>query len=287
MTASLVIPHFPQIETDVIFEDDLKYPSITTIIGNIGSPDGLIWWACDKTANWAIDNLDEWINEDRDAQFGMLRKARFKKGPERTDAELGSAAHACFETYLITGRKPVVDAELQPYVDQFVEWCQAAQPEPLAIEVTCYHKEIGYAGTIDLVVRLDGVVVILDWKTTRKSKTSQGKKSGPRPEAVALQLAAGRHSQFLASHNARRATASGGARYYLLSPEEQATAIPTSSLGIEAGMVVHVAADHFDPYPIKTDLSVFEHFVEACNITRWLDVESKNVLGPCIDWKAS
>lgn len=283
--AGLLIPHYPQIETDIKYDDDWRAPSITTIIGKTGSPDGLIWWACDKTARFAIDNLDEWIHEEPDDQFSILRKSRFRKVEgERSESELGSAIHAAFEYYLINQKRPKVDAEVLPYVDQFIAWCDTVQPESIAIEATCYNKTIGYAGTIDYIAKIDGVTCIIDWKTTRKSKDSRGKKSMPRAEAVALQLAAGRFSEFIAAHHARRYSGGGG-RYYLLSEDEQASSIPTASLNIEAGVVVHVAADHFDPYPIRTDERVFDFFVNACEITRWLDVECKNVLGDRMNWE--
>jgi len=52
-------------------------------------------------------------------------------------------------------------------VKSFVDWRDEAKPEVIATETTIFSDINGYAGTVDLVCRIDGVPYVIDFKTSK------------------------------------------------------------------------------------------------------------------------
>ena len=259
--------------------DDLRLWSVTTVIGALDKP-ALVYWAADMTAQAAINDLDVWgplAKKDPAEAQRWLTAARFRKpaGQTRTAAELGTAVHEAIETYTLTGKRPEVDLEVLPYLDQFDAWADRFQPEYQAAEITVFSPSYGVAGTCDAFLTVDGVRFIADYKTTRKSFDTKGKPTGPYPE-VALQLAAYRHAEMAAVWRPRRIE-QFRRRYYLLSAEEQAAAVPVPE--VDAGLVIHITPDHCDAYPVECGENVYDSFLYCLEAARWAFDVSKNVLG--------
>jgi hypothetical protein len=53
-------------------------------------------------------------------------------------------------------------------VKSFIDWRDATKPEVIATETTVFSEQGGYAGTVDLVCRIDGVVYVIDFKTSKQ-----------------------------------------------------------------------------------------------------------------------
>ena len=136
--------------------------SVTTIIDQSSNNRGLIEWAAGETARAAVASLKtvQAIIDDSGPEEAVKwligARDRAPKG-ERSAKELGTAVHHACETYALTGEKPAVDAEVAPFVEQFDRWCQAHQPEYEAAEMTVYSPTYGYAGTLDAILKVDGV----------------------------------------------------------------------------------------------------------------------------------
>ena len=258
---------------------DDRFFSVTTLIGALDKP-ALLYWAAEQTAIAACqvarslpDRIDE---EGEDAVIKWLRDARFRRPKgERSAAELGSAVHDAIETYALTGTRPVVDDEVLPFLDQFDEWAQVWQPKYLAAEAAIYNRTYGYAGTLDAIVEIDGQTVIVDYKSTRKSVDSRGKVSTPYPE-VALQLAAYRNAELLATFRARRFE-QFRRRYYLLSDVEADDCEPMPA--VDGAVVIHITPDHCHAFPVMTNEPVFDSFLYAVECCRWQQDLSKRVIG--------
>lgn len=54
--------------------------------------------------------------------------------------------------------------------DQFQSWWRAQAPELLGAEDLIYSEEMDYCGTFDGLLKINGKVVLADWKTTNASK---------------------------------------------------------------------------------------------------------------------
>jgi hypothetical protein len=258
---------------------DDRFWSVTTIIGALDKP-ALVHWSAIETAKAAVDGIDivqsRLRNEGRDSAIDYLKGARFRRPPgQRGAAELGTAVHAACEQYALTGTRPDVDGEVAPFVVQFDRFLQEFQPRYVATEVTVYEPEYSYAGTSDAFLNIDGMRLIVDYKTSRESFDAKGNPKGPYPE-VALQLAAYRHASLAAVWRARRFE-SFRRRYYLLSAMEKAQAAPVPE--VDGGVVIYLTPDRYGVYPVRCDESVFEQFLYVIEAARWSFETSKAVIG--------
>jgi ATP-dependent exoDNAse (exonuclease V) beta subunit len=260
-------------------QNDERFWSVTTIIGQLDKP-ALLYWAAEQAAEAACDQAgylaDRIQAEGREAVVKDLRDARFRKPKgQRSASELGTAVHDACEDYALTGIRPEVDDEVRPFLEQFDKWAQLWQPHYTAAEAAVYSPTYGYAGTLDAIVEIDGMKLLLDYKSTRKSIDSQGKQSGPYPE-VALQLSAYRYADLIATWRARRYE-QFRRRYYLLNDAERGVAEPMPAL--DGGVVLHLTPEHATLHPVVCDEAVFEYFQFTIEIARWMTDASKHVVG--------
>ena len=260
-------------------DDDERHWSVTTILGCLKA-EGLLYWTAEEAAKAAVNSaasLQARIEEEgRQAVIKWLRDARFRRAKgERTAAELGTEVHAACESYALTGQRPDVDAEVQPFLDQFDRWAQEFQPVYQAAEVTVYSPSYGYAGTCDAFLTVGGVRCIVDYKSSRKSFDNRGNPTTPYPE-VALQLAAYRHAELAAVWRPRRME-QYRRRYYLLGAAEREMAVPVPE--VDTGLVIHITPDHCDAYPVECGPDIFESFLFIQEAARWQFQTSKTVIG--------
>lgn len=260
-------------------DDDERHWSVTTIIGCLDKP-ALLYWAAEQTAVAAVNSartLEARVEEEGvDTVVKWLRDARFRRDrTQRTAAELGTEVHAACEAYALTGQRPDVDAEVQPFLDQFDRWAQEFQPVYQAAEVTVYSPSYGYAGTCDAFLTVGGVRCIVDYKSSRKSFDNRGNPTTPYPE-VALQLAAYRHAELAAVWRPRRME-QYRRRYYLLGAAEREMAVPVPE--VDTGLVIHITPDHCDAYPVECGPDIFESFLFVQEAARWQFQTSKTVIG--------
>ncbi len=260
-------------------DDDERHWSVTTILGCLKA-EGLLYWTAEEAAKAAVNSaasLQARIEEEgREAVIKWLRDARFRRAKgERTAAELGTEVHAACEAYALTGQRPDVDAEVQPFLDQFDRWAQEFQPVYQAAEVTVYSPSYGYAGTCDAFLTVGGVRCIVDYKSSRKSFDNRGNPTTPYPE-VALQLAAYRHAELAAVWRPRRME-QYRRRYYLLGQAEREMAVPVPE--VDTGLVIHITPDHCDAYPVECGPDIFESFLFVQEAARWQFQTSKTVIG--------
>lgn len=270
--------------------EDEAYWSVTTILNALDKP-ALLYWAAEQSALAAVHNEATWrgmIADDDPAcrhadaatcpALKWLRDARFRKPKGmRSATELGTLVHEACERYALTGTRPTdVEAEVIPFLDRFDEWLGKFGPAYQATEVAVFHPELGYAGTTDAFLTIDGVRYIADYKTSRKALDSQGKPSQPYPEQVALQLAAYRWAKYAAVWRPRRAE-KFRRRFYLLGPDERAMAVPVPQ--VDTGLVIHITPEACEAFPIVCDEAVFESYLAVQDAARWVNQGSKRVMG--------
>jgi hypothetical protein len=281
-------------------ETDAVMWSVTTIIDVIDKP-AIVYWACEQTANAAIDSVDTWqammADQGRDETVSWLRDARNRR-PKTTlsDKDLGTIVHDLIEYYGLSGKRPDRDyceekvvAMGGPRLDvagevetagrmfnQFDSWAQQAQPVYQATEVTVYSPTYGYAGTADAFLTIDGVRFIADYKTSRKSRTAGGKPKTPYPEQVGLQLGAYRFADHAAIWRPRR-TEKFSRRYYLLGATERELAVPVPE--VDAGLVIQITPESCESFPINVDREAHTAFLYALEVFRWVEQTSKSIMG--------
>ena len=97
-----------------------------------------------------------------------LSKANYKGIDEEIlikAAYRGSCVHGAIELFCEYGVEDIV-AEYRGYFEAFERFASEQVFEPIDIEKRVYHKKLMYAGTADSIAKLDGKMVLIDWKTS-------------------------------------------------------------------------------------------------------------------------
>ena len=249
--------------------------SVTTLI-SAGTPkEALIGWAARVTAERAYDKapiLDGYRQEkDRDGAVKWLTDARWEKSGSA--ALRGTNVHSIVEAYAL-GQTPDVPAELEPWHDQIKRFLDDQQPEFEASEAPVYHLGLGFAGTLDMILKVDGVRCVVDAKTTDKLPDAR---SRPPYGEAALQLCAYSRCELLGlspatmrTHNSRR--------YYVYDDALEYAPVPD----IQGAFSLVISPVDYLFIPTRIDDEVWRSFLAVREVARWnLDV-SKRVFGPAV-----
>lgn len=80
-------------------------------------------------------------------------------------ARRGTAVHSAIETYSNFGIIDI-DAENKPYFDGYMKFVKEHSVKAHGSEIRLYHKELLYAGTADMIADVDGLITLIDFKTS-------------------------------------------------------------------------------------------------------------------------
>lgn len=156
-------------------------PSVTTIIGCIGKPALINWAANQERALVSEAAADLYIDlckakpMSRSAYVTTLQsrvgqQKAHKKEMEKA-GEIGTQAHALIEWNLRrslgqkVGPEPRVVDDAQWAFMAFQDWAASVQLKPRYIEQTVFSLTHQYAGTMDLLAEVSGVLTLVDFKT--------------------------------------------------------------------------------------------------------------------------
>lgn len=159
-------------------EKPIIVPGVTTVVKSMGIPPGLVQWQIDQVAAYAVAHLDSLYNRTMEQGFGMLRYYP-KRTPDITDplrtahdgvlndlAELGTQMHEWSQAQVHGGMLPPSDSvQMDQMIAAWKSWRFTNKIDPLMTEVTVYGD--GYAGTFDGLWYVNGVLTLLDEKTSR------------------------------------------------------------------------------------------------------------------------
>jgi ATP-dependent exoDNAse (exonuclease V) beta subunit len=142
-------------------------PSVTSILKVIDKP-ALPRWAAKETAEYVGRTLKPGVMLDEIAIKNLVRDAKrapWDKAEEAAD--IGSLVHRFAEDFAL-GKDPAlpVEARARRAVDQFLGWWNANHVEVIAAERKVYSEEFRFAGTVDLVARVNGRLAVVDYKTS-------------------------------------------------------------------------------------------------------------------------
>lgn len=162
-----------------------RVPSVTTVLRAAASP-GITQWAVDQTAAYAAANVEGLLSRSETQGWNMLRWyygrnpvpleqgtdiRNYHLGVLNDAAELGTAMHEWMEADLNPGSAyPDVSLQPQMFWDMIPVWNEfQASHEMVTMytEVTVWNAEEGYAGTFDWLGTIDGVMTLVDFKTSR------------------------------------------------------------------------------------------------------------------------
>ncbi len=139
--------------------DGQDYPSVTTILKVVNKP-GLNYWITSNAVKAALKLRD---SPQADKHVGK----NAKDAPKRVLSEAiqrGIRVHKFAEAY-------VTEEPLEPtdgYEEAVEKFFMDYMPHPMLTEVTVYNPLYVYAGTADLVARINGDTWLIDYKTSKK-----------------------------------------------------------------------------------------------------------------------
>lgn len=166
----------------VVVGDDGKpivVPGVTTVLKAFGDAPALVQWKIDQTAAYAAWNAESLLNRTTDQAFKSLRFWH-KRVPDLDDpvrnaangvlddlAELGTNIHEWVQETEIGQAfpPPITSVEMQQMAEAWKRWRFINEVEPYLTEVTVYGD--GYAGTFDCLWRINGVMSLIDIKSSR------------------------------------------------------------------------------------------------------------------------
>lgn len=209
-----------------------RIPGVTSIIGDGLPKPALVNWAANATAEAAVNRWDELTDLGPADRLKVLKGARYED--RDAAARRGTEVHALAER-LMRGEEVTVPDELRGHVESYLRFLDDWQPEPLHLEATVVNYTHGYAGSLDMIARVPGVVFLGDLKTNRSGIYGE----------VALQLAAYRYAEFIVT---------------------PAGEIPMPQ--VDATYAIHVRADGYDVIPVNTDHAVFDDFRRVAAVAR-------------------
>lgn len=173
-------------------------PSITTVIGQQAHTlDG--WFSYMGASSLAKDpELPQLLGSPARIRQAINKAARAAEDYRDDAARRGDRVHTYCEQVALRAlgrphRMKETREELsangeESFAARFDEWWELFRVEPLAPEITVWNKSVGYAGTLDLVARINGRICLIDYKT--KGTTRDGTVK-PLDDKVVMQLVAG------------------------------------------------------------------------------------------------
>jgi hypothetical protein len=213
-----------------------RISGVTGILGDGVPKPGLINWAADTTAQYAIDNLEMLTQRPPDEALRILKGARFDDKDRA--ANRGTEVHKLADAWA-RGEDIHYPEELEGHVESYIRWRDAWKPKQELLELSVVNWTWRYAGTLDNLCMLDGHRTLVDYKTNR---------SGPFGE-VALQLAA-----------------YGAAEFYL-----DVEGRPQPMPEIERYGVLWLRSDGADFYPVDVGEREWRVFLWVREVGRWLE----------------
>ena len=254
-------------------EAQARYWSVTTLLDLAVAKPALIGWAAKTVAETAVDRLATLrqmveVDDDRQAAIDFLTGSRWRK--RAAILRRGSSMHAAAEQVAL-GQPLDVEPEVLPYVVQYQRFLEDFRPEFELAEAPVFHLGYGYAGTLDLIARIDGTPYLVDYKS--HDKAPDAKSRPPYPD-IALQLTA----YVNCTHVAIRGSAQrnyNGRRYYVLAEGADLQPMPE----VAGALALAVSPYDYQLVPVRVDEAIFNYFLTACDMARWTLEEESRVLG--------
>lgn len=145
---------------------------VTSILRVIAKP-ALIQWAANMACDYIIENSPR-MDTGRFTTDTIIEEARVAHRKKKEDAgEKGHDVHTQIEELVkqaIEANKGHIkyqdDGKINPQVQKFMKWADENNAHFLESEKRVYSQESWYAGTLDLVLEIDGKKFIADVKTS-------------------------------------------------------------------------------------------------------------------------
>jgi hypothetical protein len=142
-------------------------PGVTGILGVINKP-ALVPWAVKMCGEYLAKTLKPGtqLDEVEIARLVTDMKRRYRDVTAEA-ADIGTHVHRWAEQHA-KGENPPwpVNPQVRSGVEAYCAWLEAHHVEPIFVERKIYSQGYQYAGTVDLVAKIDGRLCVADFKTS-------------------------------------------------------------------------------------------------------------------------
>src|SRR5215472_3123260 len=159
-------------------EDLGLLPSVTTILSCIAKP-ALMNWAAkverEMVMKVAAELYQDAPIDKKMSSAGWMLTMNERLGKEKAHqkelakaAEIGSQVHALVEWSIKAemmhdaGPSPRISDKAQWSFMAWEDWRKSVKLKPIAVEQVIWSRDYGYAGTLDLLAEVNGVLTVLD-----------------------------------------------------------------------------------------------------------------------------
>lgn len=153
--------------------NEVIVPGVTSVTGCLDKP-FLMPWAAKMTTDWLRANFDYDVQYTPESFETLLQAAkRNYKDYTQAAADTGKIAHDWLEGYIKSkiyktwfGHVMPMDSRAENAIKAALSWFDEHNVVFIASERKIYSKEFDFAGTLDLIAEVNGVLGILDFKTS-------------------------------------------------------------------------------------------------------------------------
>jgi hypothetical protein len=228
--------------------DGKPVSGVTTILGKALPKPALVGWAAREVAEFVCSRRDILTQLSDEELVDLCKGAPFRERDKA--ANRGTEVHHLAEK-LAHGLEVDVPEELSGHVDSHIAFLEKFEPSEALLERPVFNRHYRYAGTLDMLCRIEEYGrCLLDIKTNR---------SGPFGE-TALQMAAYGHAEV----------------YVDVDGNEQ----PMPEIDFYG--VVWVRADGFDFYRYEVTEREWKQFLFCAQTSWWVDNRMNVVRGDAI-----
>jgi hypothetical protein len=276
-----------------------RYLSVTTVL-DVLNKKGLKFWAAKGSAQRAMENLpklnraafiepcgDTWkvkpdpatgepprCNVCSECITRWVELWHHAKSEDRKRE--GSMLHDILEWWVLNGAWPSYDESLEPYVKQMRQWVEdyGIEPESFeASEMTVYHHQHGYAGTLDGILNLKPVTE----KAAKLCARIGGLPLKPQRVVMDAKSREGEEKRLYVEHTLQMAPYRFASHCLPKTGSLEEIPMPPT----QGAVIFQPRPDGYTFEPVRADARALTAFIHALDLYKWLmaDGESSILVG--------
>ncbi len=148
----------------------VQYPSCTEILDLLDKSGPLMGWALNQAEKFIIGSMPDknGVPFDEVCRIVKLSKTEYKNVSQKA-LDIGSEVHSSIEAYIKFGKDKIgkVRDEVINALLAFWDWEKANNVSWLESEMAVVNEEIGYAGTLDVIAEVNGIITCIDFKSSK------------------------------------------------------------------------------------------------------------------------
>jgi len=157
-------------------KDGIIFPRCTAIIGECNPKNWGPQWGANCVVQWIKENIscssDDMCDEFYSCTPSDLDKARFEfRNVSQIALDIGSEVHNAVEKHLQGKEYALTSKQAENGFQAFLEWEKEVDLKPSALEFTVWGDR--WAGTLDMVCKLNGKIYVVDFKTSKRFYLSE------------------------------------------------------------------------------------------------------------------